>query len=121
MKGNEDKCHVVLNAHGDIHVKIGTSHVKNSCSKRLLGVKINSGLNFLEQISSICKKASAKLNPLASISPYIDERKRQLVTNHFFHFQCNYYPLVWMFHSRELNIKINRLHKQSLRIVYNDS
>ena len=121
MKGNEDKCHIVLNAHGDIHGKIGTSHVKNSCSERLLGVKIDSGLNFLEQISSICKKTSAKLNPLARISPYIDERKRRLITNDFFHSQFNCCPLAWMFHSRELNIKINRLHKRCLRIVYNDS
>ena len=95
--------------------------LKNSCSERLLGVKIDSGLNFLEQISSICKKASAKLNPPARISPYIDERKRRLIMNDFFHSQFNYCPLAWMFHSQELNIKINRLHKRCLRIVYNDS
>ena len=27
MKGNEDKCHVVLSTHEDMHVKIGTSHI----------------------------------------------------------------------------------------------
>ena len=58
IKGNEDKCHVVLSTHKDMHVRIGTSHIKNSCSEKLLGVKIDSDLNFEEHISSICKKTS---------------------------------------------------------------
>ena len=36
--------------------------------------------------------------------------------------QFNYCSLVWMFHSRMLNTKINKLHKMALRLVYkNDS
>ena len=111
MKVNDDKCHVVLSTHEDMHVKIGTPHIKNSCSGKLLGVKINSDLNFEEHISSICEKASAKLNGLARISPYIDEGKRRLIMNAFFNSQFNYCPLAWMFHSRKLNNKINRLHE----------
>ena len=34
--------------------------------------------------------------------------------------QFNYAPLTWMFHSRTLNNKINRLHERSLRLVYNE-
>ena len=40
--------------------------------------------------------------------------------NSFFNSQFNYCPLVWMFHSRSINNKINRLHERVLRIVYND-
>ena len=40
--------------------------------------------------------------------------------NSFFNSQSNYCPLVWMFHSRSINNKINRLHERVLRIVYND-
>ena len=29
-------------------------------------------------------------------------------------------PLVWMFHSRTINNKINRLHERALRLVYSD-
>ena len=29
-------------------------------------------------------------------------------------------PLVWMFHSRALNKKVNHMHKRSLHIVYED-
>ena len=36
----------------------------------------------------------------------------------FIQSQFNYNPLVWMFHSRTLNNKINRLHERALRLVY---
>ena len=34
--------------------------------------------------------------------------------------QFSYCPLIWMFHSRSLNNKINTIHERSLRITYND-
>ena len=34
--------------------------------------------------------------------------------------QFGYCPLIWMFHSRKVNCKINHLQERSLRIVYND-
>ena len=34
--------------------------------------------------------------------------------------QFNYAPLTWMFHSRTLNNKINRIHERALRLVYED-
>ena len=40
--------------------------------------------------------------------------------NAFFGSQFNYCPLIWMFHSRNLNNKINRLHEHCLRVIYND-
>ena len=104
-----------------MHVKIGTSHIKNNCLEKLLGVKIASDLNFEEHINSICKKASAKLNALAKISPYIDEEKRRLIMNALFISKFNYCPLTWMLRSRKLNKNINRLHERCLRIIYNDS
>ena len=38
--------------------------------------------------------------------------------NNLFCLQFSFGPLVWMFHSRTNNNKINRLHKRCLRIVY---
>ena len=34
--------------------------------------------------------------------------------------QFGYCPLIWMFHSRGLNNKINRIHERALRITYKD-
>ena len=60
------------------------------------------------------------LNALARIAPHMELTKRRILMNAFFDSQFNYCPLIWMFHSRNLNNKINRLHQRCLRVVYND-
>ena len=47
-------------------------------------------------------------------------KKRRSLMNAFFDSQFNYCPVIWMFHSRSLNNKINRLHERCLRIIYSD-
>ena len=34
--------------------------------------------------------------------------------------QFGYCPLIWVFHSRKLNNKINSIHERALKITYND-
>ena len=46
--------------------------------------------------------------------------KGRILINAIFKAQFNYCPDIWMFHSRSLNNKINRLHERCLRIIYND-
>ena len=38
----------------------------------------------------------------------------------FINSQFGYCPLVWIFHSRTLNNRINKIHERALRLVYND-
>ena len=38
----------------------------------------------------------------------------------FIESQFGYCPLIWMFHSRKLNNKINKLHERALRLIYKD-
>ena len=51
---------------------------------------------------------------------YMDSPKRRLVMKAFITSQFGYCPLIWMFHSRALNNKINSIHERALRITYND-
>ena len=46
--------------------------------------------------------------------------KRGIVMKTFIESQFNYYPLIWMFHSRTINNKVNRLHERALRIAFSD-
>ena len=46
--------------------------------------------------------------------------KKIIVLKAFMESQFGYCPLVWMFHSRSLNNKINEIHEGTLRITYND-
>ena len=46
--------------------------------------------------------------------------KKKVLMNSFFDSQFNYGSLVWMFHSRRNNAKINNLHERCLRPIYSD-
>ena len=50
----------------------------------------------------------------------MDLDKRKMLLRAFIESQFCYCPLIWMFHSRTLNNKINRLHEKTLRIMYGD-
>ena len=87
----------------------------------LLGVKFDSNLSFENHVTSLCKKASQKLHALARISHYMDLNKRRNLMKAFITSQFSYCPLIWMFHSRNLNNKINRIHERALRLVYQNN
>ena len=46
--------------------------------------------------------------------------KRKALMKTFVISQFNYWPLVWMFHSRKLNHRINRIHERALTVTYQD-
>ena len=87
---------------------------------KLLGVFIDKKLDLSEHVSKLCKKGNQKLHALAWISKYLCKDKLRIVIKTFIESQFNYCPLVWMFHNRKINNKINRLHERALRIVYKD-
>ena len=62
----------------------------------------------MTMLFTYAKKTSIKLNALASIAPFMDVSKRQIIRKSFIESQFWYCPLVWTFHSRGLNNKINR-------------
>ena len=119
FKLNTDKCHFLVSNHGeDIFIKVEEALVQSSKSVKLLGVRIDNKLNFDEHVSNICKKVSLKLHALARVSHYMSREKLRLILKAFIESQFGYCPLVWMFHSRTLNNRINRLHERALRLVY---
>ena len=77
-------------------------------------------MTFNSHVSSICTKASQKLHALSRVCRMMTHPQRKKVMKAFIHSQFGYCPLVWMFHSRKLNNRINDIHERALRIVYND-
>ena len=123
MKLNEDKCHLILSGfkHQQHFVTLGgDTKIYESSNERLLGINIDNDLQFNNHALELCKKAGSKLSALARISSYMSLSKRRLLFKSFMQSQLSYCPLVWMFHNRNLNRKINNLHERALRIVYND-
>ena len=48
----------------------------------------------------------------------MDFEKRRSLMKAFVISQFNYCPLIWMFHNRALNNRINKIHERALRLVY---
>ena len=51
----------------------------------------------------------------------MNKDKLKVLMKAFVQSQFGYCPLVWMFHGRVLNNKINRLHERDLRLVYKET
>ena len=118
MKSNDDKCHLIVCNQKDASITHVSENIEERISVELLGVNIDTNLNFNEHVTNLCKKANQKLHALARISKYLNEDKLKILMKTFIQSQFNYSPLVWKFHSRTLNNKINRLHERALRVVY---
>ena len=122
FKPKLEKCHLLLNnSSSNLYIKVCGKMISNSKNEKLLGIIIDSALNFDTRVNNLCKKANQKFHALARLSIYIDKDKLRLIMKAFITSQFSYCPLVWMFHSRGLNKRINKIHEKSLRLVYNDN
>ena len=99
MKANPNKCHLLLSAKSPEVVSIDRIQITSSTAETLLGITIDSQLNFESYLSAICKKVSRKVKALGWIANYVPLEKRRIVMKTFIESQFNYCPLLWIFHS----------------------
>ena len=75
LKGNASKYNLLISSGENVHENIGTSQIKNSDCKRLLGMDIDCKLSFEKHMNQICSKARAKIKALAMIAPFLKKKK----------------------------------------------
>ena len=102
----------------EVTINVEEKIIECGSSVKLLGVTLDNKLNFHDHVSNICKNANQKLHALARISNFMSQNKFRTLIKAFVESQFVYCPLIWMFHSRTLNNRINRLHERALRLVY---
>ena len=83
MKADPDKYHHLLSGNDSSNITVGNETISSSKSKKLLGIKIDSHLNFKEHIESLCKKASQITNALSRLASAINFEQRTLMMNSF--------------------------------------
>ena len=122
FKLNADKCNLLISNHDeDASIIINNEIIEGNKSVKLLGIKIDNEVKFKEHVTSLCQKVSQKLHALARIANYMNTDKLRLILKAFIESQFQYCPLIWMFHSRTLNNRINRLHERALRLAYKEA
>ena len=101
---------------------INIQNLEQTCedSVKLLGIEIDYQLNFDTHISTICRKASQKLNIIKSLGPYLNRLKKFTIFHTFI--LCNFKlcPLAWHFCTKKNSKKIEKVQERALRFVYED-
>ena len=105
----------------NLEIQVLSCSIRNEDSVKILGIHVNNNLNFGYHVNQLSKKASKKLHALARIAKYIDINKRRMLMKTFVSSHFSYFPLIWMFHSRKPEHRINRIHKRTLKLAYQDS
>ena len=106
--------------HEQVWTNIRKDLIWENNDAKLLGVTIDRDLEFDKHVLKLCSKANQKLSALSRMANLLSFNKRRTLFKVFVESQFKYCPIVWMFHSRRTNKKINRLHERALRIVYDD-
>ena len=110
LKAIADKCRLIASSKVPVDIQISNIKVTSESRVKLLGIHIVNRLNFDYHVSQLCKKASKKLHALARIFKYVETSKRRVLVNSFITSQFSYCPLIWMFRSRGMERRINKIH-----------
>ena len=79
MTLNLGKCHYMVIGGRDLILEIllNNSKITNSHEEKLLGIFLDSKLNFKSHIGSLCRKASQKINVLARLKNYVTSQIKE--------------------------------------------
>ena len=97
-------------------LKINNQTIKTTNCVKLLGINIDSKLNFDSHISDLCK-----LNALNRLRVYIGNKEMEILINSFIYSNFNQCSLVWHFSSCKSTAKIQKIHKRCSRVILNDN
>ena len=99
---------------------LGNKTLHAEAKQKLLGLKIDKDLNFQSYTKSIIQTANQKLSAFIRVAPLMTDFNKKVIFNLFIKGQFNYCPLLWMFSTKAVNHKINRLHEKRLKTLLND-
>ena len=94
MKANINRCHLLVNKKDEVIINLGKTEIRNSEYERLLGIKVDTKLNFNEHLNDMINRASNKVNALSRVVPYMNLSKKKILMNSFFNSQFSYCPLI---------------------------
>ena len=112
ITANQDKCHLIVSKTENVSMHIGPFEIKNTNCEKLLGIKVDSRLNFNDHLDGIIK-ASRKINALSRITPFMNisnslhERVLRILYSHF---KSSFENLL----EKDVNVSIHAKNRQKL-------
>ena len=117
MKANSRKLYLLTTSDNVQRIYVGGNQLSNSKYEELLVVIIDHKSTFENHLLNIIQKVNQNLHALARTSTYKLQKKLNITMKAFVSTQFAYCPLVWKFHSTQINYKTNKLHERAFRIV----
>ena len=102
----------------EITFMVEDKRVRSKTEVKLLGITIDDKLSFNKHISNLCSTASNRLRALARIRKFLSLEQAKRLSEAYIMSPFKYCPLIWMFCNKNANNQINKIHKRSLRLVY---
>ena len=125
MQANPDKFQAI--AFGSKQVtqepcfEVRGSTIQWDSEVKLLGVEIDSGLNFDKHVSALCRKAGNQINVLKRLGKILPFACRKVIYHTFIRSMFNFCPIVWHFCSITNTRKIEKVNYRALKFVYQDN
>ena len=123
LAGNLKK-YQVLNlgfTQNDSNICVNDAEILTKDNITLLGVVLDSKLNFSEHIISICKKASQRIGVLMRLRDLIPMKSKLILFKTAILSFLTYCHLVWHFCKARDTRKLERLQERGLRAVFKDN
>ena len=98
-------------------ISINDITISTNDKVKLLGVTIDSNLNFDNHVRILCKKASMQLKVLFRFKSYLGRREREQMYKTFILSNFNFCPVVWNFCSKTSARKIEKIQERALRFL----
>jgi hypothetical protein len=100
----------------ELSLTINSEQLQHSACEKLLGIKIDSNLNWKNQIDQIGSKISSKIYLLSKIKKYLNHESRQLIYSGYILPLIDYCCVVWGNCSNEGLNRILKLQKKNSKI-----
>jgi hypothetical protein len=91
--------------------------IKTSDEVRLLGITIDSKLNFDKHVKLLCNKASRQLKILFRFKSLLGKHEKERMFKTFILSNFNFCPVVWNFCSKTSARKIEKIQERALRFL----
>ena len=84
----------------------------------MLGITIDKKLTFKQHLENLCRKAQYKFHAWRRIRKFLTIEKAKILGSAFIDGQFKYAPLLWMFCRKTLYSKIEKIHHETLKAIY---
>ena len=122
MKSNQAKFQaMILNNYpdlSDISLCVNDTNIPLKPCVKLLGVFIDYELNFSDHVTDLCKRASRQLNAVRRVAKYLKKDCLMKLFYAFVRSNLRYCATVWHFCSKSSTIKMEKIQKAALRVVF---